>query len=63
MMYVLLKDVNCATMQYFFLLYSDYNIHQNNGDLDLQMTIFVTAPFEADIPRFSDKSQRNSKKA
>ena len=24
------------------------------------MTIFVTAPFEAEIPRFSDQSQRNS---
>ena len=24
------------------------------------MTIFVTTPFEAEIPRFSDQSQRNS---
>ena len=35
---------------------------ENNGDLGLKMTIFVTAPFEAEIPRFSDQSQRNSKK-
>ena len=27
------------------------------------MMIFVTAPLEAEIPRFSDQSQRNSKKA
>ena len=36
---------------------------ENNGDLGLKMMIFVTTPFEAEIPRFSDQSQRNSKKA
>ena len=31
---------------------------QKNGDLGLEMTILVTAPLEAEIPRFSDQSQR-----
>ena len=32
---------------------------ENNEDLGLKMMIFVTAPFEAEIPRVSDQSQRN----
>ena len=34
---------------------------QKNGDLGLKMTIFLTAPLEAEISRFSDQSQGNFK--
>ena len=48
---------------YYPSIHSPWKKSENNGDLGLKMTIFVTAPFEAEIPRFSDQSQRNSKKA